>query len=105
MGMCKPSGGITKIYGPYGKNNKDIEGCPPNSRTDYYDKETEKLLQQRWYDNDGKAIWDRDWDHNDSTHTHPFPHDHFWEWTKNNIHPPRPEYKGPNDEKINKHYC
>ena len=60
---------------------------------------------QRWYDNDGKAIWDRDWDHNDSTHTHTFPHDHFWEWTKNNIHPPRPEYKGPNDEKINKHYC
>ena len=49
MGTCKPSGGISKIYGPYGKNIKDIEGCPPNSRTDYYDKETEKLLQQRWY--------------------------------------------------------
>ncbi len=27
MGMCKPSGGVNKVYGPFGKNIKDIEGC------------------------------------------------------------------------------
>jgi len=36
MGMCKPSGGINPPeYGPFGKNIKEIEGCTPNSRTDF----------------------------------------------------------------------
>lgn len=56
MGMCKPSGGVKKVYGPYGKNIKEIKGCPPNSRTNYYDELTGKLIQQRWYDAEGKAI-------------------------------------------------
>ena len=106
MGMCKPSGGINSpIYGPFGKNIPDIEGCSPNSRTDYYVEKTGELLQQRWYDSDGKAIWDRDWKHNDSHHNHTFPHDHYWDWLKDKVHPPRPEYIGPNGEKTNMHYC
>ena len=106
MGMCKPSGGINEpVYGPFGKNIKDIEGCPPNSRTDYFDEATGELLQQRWYDAEGKAVWDRDWKHNDSRRTHKFPHDHYWDWEKNKGHPPRIEYKGPNGEKTNKNYC
>ena len=55
MGMCKPSGGIEKIYGPYGRNIKEIINQTPNSRIDYYDEKTGKLLQQRWFDADGKA--------------------------------------------------
>ena len=104
MGMCKPSGGVNKVYGPFGKNIKDIEGCTPNSRTDYYDEVTAELLQQRWYDAEGKAVWDRDWSHNDSNNTHTFPHDHYWDWKKSNEHPPRPEYIGPGGEKTNKNY-
>ena len=79
MGMCKPSGGVNKVYGPFGKNIKDIEGCTPNSRTDYYDEATGELLQQRWYDAEGKAIWDRDWTHGGGEHE--WPHDHYWIWT------------------------
>lgn len=105
MGMCKPSGGVNKVYGPFGKNIKEIEGCVPNSRTDYYDEVTGELLQQRLYDAEGKAIWDRDWKHNDSNNTHTFPHDHYWDWEKNSGHPPRLEYVGPNGEKININYC
>lgn len=106
MGMCKPSGGINKPeYGPFGKNIKDVVGCTPNSRTDYFDEVTGKLLQQRWYDADGKAEWDRDWSHGDSNNTHTFPHDYYWDWEKNKVHPPRPEYLAPNGEKTNKNYC
>lgn len=105
MGMCQPSGGINVEEGPFGSNIKDIEGCDPNSRTDYYDEETGELLQQRWYDAEGKALWDRDWHHNDSNNTHTFPHDHYWDWKKNNKHPLRYEYIGPNGEKTNMNYC
>lgn len=106
MGMCKPSGGINEpVYGPFGNNIKDIEYCAPNTRTDYYDEVIGELLQQRWYDAEGKAIWDRDWNHNDSNNTHAFPHDHYWDWEKNGEHPPRPEYAGSNGEKTNMNYC
>lgn len=104
MGMCKPSGGVKRVVGPYGRNIHEISGETPNSRTDYYDEITGKLLQQRWYDSEGKAVWDRDWDHKDSNNTHTFPHDHYWDWKKNGEHPPRPEYIGPNGEKTNKNY-
>ena len=106
MGMCKPSGGINSpVFGPFGGNIKEIEGCAPNSRTDYYDEKTGQLLQQRWYDAEGKAMWDRDWGHKDSNNSHVFPHDHFWQWDKNKLHPPRSEYKGPNGERMNSNYC
>ena len=104
MGMCKPSGGINPpAYGPFGKNIKDIEGCTPNSRTDYYDEKTGELLQQRWYDAEGKAIWDRDWAHGNK-HKHAFPHDHYWDW-ENPEHADRLKYIGPNGEKTNMNYC
>lgn len=104
MGMSKPSGGVKKVYGPYGRNIKEIINETPNSRIDYYDEKTGKLLQQRWFDADGKAVWDRDWDHNNSNNTHIFPHDHYWIWD-NPVHPERPEYKGPNGENTNLSYC
>ena len=43
MGMCKPSGGIKQAYGPY-KHSLKKDGTP-NSRLDYYDENTKKLLQ------------------------------------------------------------
>ena len=85
------------------KNIKDIEGCIPNSRTDYYDEVTGKLLQQRWYDAEGKAIWDRDWDHGDKQQ-HTFPHDHYWSWGDLG-NSGRLAYNGLNGEKTNMNYC
>ena len=77
-----PSGGVTivKISGqrslkPTGK---------PNSRADLY--VNGKRKQSRWYDYKGKAIRNRDYFHQDDDHTHTFPHDHPWEWSKT---PPR----------------
>lgn len=96
MGMCKPSGGVKKVYGPYGRNIKEATGETPNSRTDYHDEKTGELLQQRWYDSDGLAIWDRDWNHGNK-HKHTFPHDHPWDWTKEVPRQPSVDY-------INKNY-
>lgn len=101
MGMCKPSGGIKKVFGPYRSNIKLIEDTP-NSRTDYYDEDTGKLLQQRWYGPDGQAIWDRDWDHGNK-HKHKYPHDHYWNYSNGKAE--RPEYKGPDGEDTNLDYC
>ena len=102
MGMCKPSGGIKNVYGPYRSNIKPLIDTP-NTRTDYYDEKTGKLLQQRWYDHNGAAVWDRDWDHNDPFKNHTFPHDHYWKYLKNKND--RPEYIGPNNEKTKTSYC
>lgn len=44
MGMCKPSGGINTEFGPYRHNIKNTQG-DPNSRTNYYDENSKKLLQ------------------------------------------------------------
>lgn len=96
MGMCKPSGGIKQAYGPY-KHSLKKDGTP-NSRLDYYDENTKKLLQQRWYGPDGLAIWDRDWDHSNPKGNHKFPHDHPWDWSKN---PPRQDFMN----NINNSYC
>ena len=103
MGMGKPSGGIKTQLGKIGSLKAYGD---PNTRIDLYNIENpNELLQQRWYDAEGKAIWDRDWKHNDSNNTHTFPHDHYWDWEKNSEHPPRLEYVGPNGEKINMNYC
>ena len=102
--MCKPSGGINPPeYGPFGKNIKEIEGCTPNSRTDYFDEVTGELLQQRWYDAEGKACWDRDWAHGNK-HKHTFPHDHYWVWD-NLGNSDRLSYIGSDNSKINLDYC
>lgn len=102
MGMCKPSGGVNKVNGPFGKNIKEIEGCTPNSRTDYYDEVTGELLQQRWYDAKGKTSWNRDWKHKDNNlqKPHKFPHDHPWDWSKKK---PRQDYD--REREINTYYC
>lgn len=104
MGMCKPSGGITKIYGRIGQNIPGSFG-KPNSRTDMYniDNVTE-LLQQRWYDSNGSNEWDRDHRHknNNPKRPHKYPHDHFWDWEK----PPyRFIYKDENGNLTNSDYC
>ena len=96
MGMCKPSGGKIEVRDPY-KHSLNKEG-KPNSRLDYYDEDTGKLLQQRWYGPDGIVVWDRDWDHSNPKGNHKFPHDHPWDWSKI---PPRQDFM--ND--INDNYC
>ncbi len=79
MGMCKPSGGINTVFGKIG----DLKALGlPNSRVDLYDSETGELLQQRWYDSNGKAVLNRDWKHSNKGTKHIFPHDHHWDWSK-----------------------
>ena len=39
-----------------------------------------ELIQSRWYDNEGKAVRNRDFKHQDSHKNHFFPHDHSWTW-------------------------
>jgi hypothetical protein len=75
-GKCSPSGGINPEYGRSLNLNGD-----PNSRSDLYD-EHDELIQSRWYDQDGIAMWDRHYKHQDSRHTHEFPHDHQWKWQR-----------------------
>lgn len=98
MGMCKPSGGIESKTGRVGSLPRIWK---PNRRIDLYD-ESKKLLQQRWYGPDGRAIWDRDWAHGGGEHE--WPHDHYWIWT-NPKHPDRPAYQGPDGEKTNPNFC
>ena len=50
MGMCKPSGGVKSIYGPYRHSLPSTN--TPNSRIDYYDEITKKLFHQRWFDSE-----------------------------------------------------
>lgn len=76
MGMCKPSGGISSVVA---RRLDDVGDA--NTRIDRYNEKGE-LVQQRWYGPDGQAIWDRDWSHNNSNHSHTFPHDHSWDWNK-----------------------
>lgn len=81
MGMFKTSCKVEKIYGHFGGN---IPWCEykPFARVDYYDEKTGELLQQRWYDGNARAVWDRDWKHGNSHNNHIFPHDHPWDYTK-----------------------
>ncbi len=53
----------------------------PNSRTDRY--KNGKMVQSRWYDNDGKAVRNRDYEHQNAHNNHQFPHDHVWTWKGN----------------------
>lgn len=52
----------------------------PNSRYDLYVNGIK--IQSRWYDNNCRAIRNRDYAHQDSNNNHIFPHDHIWDWTK-----------------------
>ena len=97
MGMCKPSGGVEKWIGRVGDLTRIWK---PNSRLDIYN-ETEKLLQQGWYDPVALIEWGRDWAHGGGEHD--FPHDHYFDW--GNKKKPRQTYIGPNGEKTNPNYC
>lgn len=98
MGMCKPSGGIKTQLGKIGSLKAYGD---PNTRIDLYNIENpNELLQQKWYDSNGRAEMNRDWEHSNKGEEHKFPHDHPWDWTKKN---PRLKYD-PNRE-INNHYC
>ena len=96
MGMCIPSGGKFSQTGRIG-SLKAIS--IPNTRIDLYD-ENGDLIQQRWYGPDGKAIWNRDWNHTNKGGEHKFPHDHPWDWTQKI---PRLSYDENRD--INTDYC
>ena len=98
MGMCKPSGGIKSQVGRIG--DLKTEGTP-NTRIDLYNEQG-KIIQQRWYGPDGRAIWDRDRKHLDSTprKPHKFPHDHPWGWNQK-----VPRLKYDEDRDINTDYC
>ena len=93
MGMAKPSGGVVPVVGNIGDLNK--EGIP-NSRYDLYNEQG-KLIQSRWYDANGRAAHNRDYEHGNKGGIHPFPHDHEWDWTKiiprdKNILPVNPDF-------------
>ena len=69
----------------------------PNSRVDRY--KNGKKVQSRWYDENGRAIRNRDYEHQNPLHDHTFPHDHAWNW---NINPPRiPENLPPDYDNFN----
>ena len=61
-----PSGGVT-IVEIFGQRSLKPTG-KPNSRTDLY--VNGKRKQSRWYDQNGKAIRNRDYFHQDGDHTH-----------------------------------
>lgn len=57
---------------------------PPNSSADLLNPDG-SVKQRRYYDEEGKAQMDIDFNHTDDG-THEFPHIHIWDWTKD---PPR----------------
>lgn len=68
------AGTHTDRHPPY-KNTLDRTGKPRSSE-DLYDKKG--LKQRRYYDNNGKADEDIDYDHSNADGSHTFPHRHKW---------------------------
>ncbi len=85
MGLNKPSSQVSAIIGKIGELPINAE---PNSRFDLFD-EYGNLIQQRWFDANGRPIRNRDWHHGHKGGVHEFPHDHPWNWDKN---PPRAKH-------------
>lgn len=98
MGMCKPSGGVKQKIGKIGSLKAYDD---PNIRIDLYNENGE-LIQQRWFDSNGRAIWNRDWKHPNTNpkKPHKFPHDHPWNWNQKK---PRLDYNENRD--VNVDYC
>lgn len=69
------SGGIKEKYGHVGCLPAKDE--TPYSRIDLYD-ENGNLIQQRWYNFEGKAILNKDLKHGNKGGIHVFPHYHAW---------------------------
>lgn len=76
-GKGTPSRGVSVVIGRRG--SLPIIGIP-NSRSDLCLYHGGPIVQSRWYDSEGKALRNRDYDHQDAHHTHEFPHDHQWIW-------------------------
>ena len=70
-----PNRGVEKSFD---RNLKQIG--KPNTRIDRY--KNGKKVQSRWYDNEGKAVRNRDYYHNGNKIS--FPHDHDWNWSSGN---------------------
>lgn len=71
-----PNRTIVRIDGRRG--DLPVCGAKPNSRYDLYING--KLIQSRWYDENGNVVWNRDYDHQNTHNNHEFPHDHYWKW-------------------------
>ncbi len=69
-----PSGGIVIVHGRRG--DLPIVSSHINSRYDLYVNGVK--VQSRWFDANGFAIRNRDFDHQDAHNNHEFPHDHRW---------------------------
>lgn len=69
-----PSGGVVKVIGRRG--DLPIVTSHINSRYDLYVDGTK--VQSRWFDANGLAVRNRDFDHQDAHKNHDFPHDHSW---------------------------
>ena len=94
--MCSvdPNSGIpsgsSSVPGPL-KNHSIVTGRNgslkavgvPDSSVDLYSDDG-RLLQRRFYGEDGKATLDVDFSHGNGDGTHTFPHIHTWDWTNPN---------------------
>ena len=69
-----PSGGVVIVKGKRG--DLPIVTSHVNSRYDLYVNGIR--VQSRWFDANGFAIRNRDYDHQDAHSNHVFPHDHLW---------------------------
>ncbi len=85
------SGGVTN----HGTNNTEERSLKktgkPNSKVQRY--RYGKLVQERWYDNNGNAIRNRDYSHSGP---YPFPHDHIWEDGERGTEHLSPDYENFN---------
>ena len=64
--------GVVRLDGRRG--DLPTKGAKPNHRYDLY--VNGEKVQSRWFDKNGRAIRNRDFNHQDSHHNHTFPHDH-----------------------------
>ena len=71
-----PNRTIIRVDGRSG--DLPTKGVKPNSRYDLYFNG--KKIQSRWYDENGRAVRNRDYIHQDPLKNHTFPHDHLWNW-------------------------
>lgn len=74
-----PNRGIERVDGRRG-DLPVMGGAEPRSRQDLY--VDDKLVQSRWFDDEGRAERNRDYEHQDPKNDHTFPHDHDWSWEK-----------------------
>lgn len=83
MGAGGASSGGTYVF--HGKRGDlPTKKAKSNSRYDLY--VDGKKVQSRWFDFEGKVLWNRDYDHQNAHNNHTFPHDHRWIWINGSPH-------------------